>query len=189
MTWVVWPGIACASASLLFGCGGRFTENADGAAPGTGGSGSSLAPTTQDHSGEYDLATFGSAQACAEVGETLPEHQLPGSVHLTIDQQATDLSRGTVMLLRTGEPLLEGRIFDARFVGSRFEVVLDGPLSETCKQRYAITLRYDFDGVAERALSMDYEQIRECRGNPGEYCQGWVRGTFGEATPRNQRAE
>lgn len=182
MTWVAWPGIACVGGFLL-ACGGRFTENSDVPPENSGGSGS-VAPTVQDHSGEYDLATFGTAQPCAELGESLPEHQLPSSVHLTVEQDAGAPSRGTVMLLRTGEPLLEGRIFDASFTDNRFEVVLDGPLSETCKQRYAITLLYDFAGHADRTLTMDYEQIRECRGNPGEYCQGWVRGTFGEATRR-----
>jgi hypothetical protein len=166
------PSGGAPSAGAPSGC------QSENAAP----NGAPVNPAPQNVSGEYQLVTCGQATQCTMPGAPLMPRALDDRIELSVSQNPDDLSHGTVTLNGTGELLLDGRAFDAKFTGRSFGVALSGPINAVCNQEYDLSFSYDFDGHGPRKLNLDFERSPNCSGNNGsEYCKGNVHGTFGDA--------
>ena len=145
-------------------------------------SGVPTSTTAQNVSGKYRLVTCGQATPCTQPGNPVTTRMLDDTIELSVSQNPDDLSHGTVTLNGTGELLLDGRAFDAKFTRRSFTAELNGPINAVCSEEYDLRFSYDFDGYGPRTFNLDFERSPTCSGNNGsEYCQGNVHSTFGSA--------
>ncbi len=140
--------------------------------------GGSNNPAPPNWSGEYWLATCGEGLPCTGPSAPGMPYLTPPRMRLSVKQDT--VRSGTIALFETGEPLLEGHVFAARFNGGSFDVDLSGPLSMACQQNYAVRMHYDFYGQRPGMLVMNFERTPDCAGNPGEYCQGSIVSDLGD---------
>lgn len=136
--------------------------------------------SAQDLRGTYGVITCGKLQACVMSGEKMNEQPLSIALTLSIEQDETDLSRGTVAISGTGEPMLDGVEFPAKFEGRSFTVSTrsdDEPSS--CINFWSLDWSYDFEGIGSRSLQFEHSHTRDCA-KPDGYCKGYVSARFGD---------
>jgi hypothetical protein len=137
--------------------------------------------TPQDLTGRYGLVTCGSALACALSGDKTNEAPLPVALDLSITQDPSDLSQGTITLDGSGEPLLDGKTFPATFQRRSFAVyVHESNLPAMCPEEWSLSFDYDFEGLGPRHLSLTMMQTPDCA-KPDDYCKGYVNADFGDS--------
>lgn len=106
-----------------------------------------------DQRGTYAFAAFGQSQACVVSADKGTVNTVQVSVTVTITQDASDLSTGTVTLAGTGHPLVDGVALPARFSRQRFEAnVLSSNLPSTCPREHNVAINYDFETDQPGAL-------------------------------------
>ncbi|MEO8903584.1 MAG: hypothetical protein ABI627_18850 [Polyangiaceae bacterium] len=135
-------------------------------------------------SGEYNLVACGTAEACSPVGgqKRSPPRVLPSTLSLSIQQDPSDLSQGTVTLSGTGEALLDAQPFPATFDRQSFIVHAEySNLPSTCPEQWQFDFSYDFEGFGARTLSFVQTQTPDCAKAPAAYCKGAVSATLGDA--------
>lgn len=138
--------------------------------------------TPQDISDRYTVVTCGRAMACATSKEMSDERALPEALPLIIEQDPSDLSRGTVTLDGTGEPLIDGKALTATFSRRSFKVYIDeSNLPATCIERWSLDWELDLEGFGAQRLELQRVSTPDCDNQPGDYCKGFVSAQFGEA--------
>ncbi|HEY5372580.1 MAG TPA: hypothetical protein VIK01_02800 [Polyangiaceae bacterium] len=132
-------------------------------------------------SGDYDLVTCGSATACSLPGEQQSPRPLPSTLSLSIQQDPADLSRGTVTLGGTGEPLLDAQPLAATFDRQSFAVHLAySNLPAACSEQWQLDLTYDFEGFGPRKLHLVQTRTPDCKNAPAAYCKGDLSADLGD---------
>jgi hypothetical protein len=139
--------------------------------------------SAQDLNGDYSIVTCGHVNACWDGKEPQQSAPLPAKLRLTIAQEADDLSRGTVVLDGTGEPLLDGQTFDATFERRKLKVNYEySNLPANCVEQWSLEFEYDFEGLGRRQLLFNQTHTPDCEQQPDDYCKGQVAADFGAAT-------
>lgn len=139
--------------------------------------------SAQDLSGSYSIVTCGHVNACWDGKEPPQSAPLPATLRLVIEQDAEDLSRGTVMLDGTGEPLLDGQAFDATFERRKLKIDYEySNLPANCVEQWSLEFEYDFEGLGRRQLLFNFTHTPECAEEPDDYCKGQIAADFGAAT-------
>jgi hypothetical protein len=138
--------------------------------------------SAQDISGNYELIACGHVNACWDGKAPSESTPLPSPLPLRIRQDPEDLSHGTVMLDGTGEPLLDGHVFDATFERRSFRVMAEYTnLPATCVEQWSLQLEYDLEGFGRNQLNFSMVHTPDCQGHPDDYCKGQVAGDLGDA--------
>ncbi len=144
-------------------------------------------PSPVELSGNYDLVACGSAMACLLAGEKQSPRPLPSTLSLSIQQDPGDLSRGTVTLDGTGEPLLDAQPFPATFDRQSFAVHVEySNLPAVCLEQWQLDFAYDFEGFGPRALHLFQVRTPDCDNAPAAYCKGDLSADLGEAHSADQ---
>jgi hypothetical protein len=107
---------------------------------------------------------------------------LPSTLSLSIQQDPAQLSRGTVTLYGTGEPLLDAQPFAATFDRQSFAVHLAySNLPAACPEQWQLDFSYDFEGFGPSKLHLFQTRTPDCKNAPAAYCKGELSADFGEA--------
>jgi hypothetical protein len=127
-------------------------------------------------SGTYTLRACGQSLACSVPGQPAEPQALDLDLRVEIAQGEGDPEAGTVTLLNTGEPTIDGRPLPATFARGVATVddVQDDP-SSACPQSQRFQVSIDFDGYAEsyvrvietgsQGCSEDTEGAMPCKGS------------------------
>jgi hypothetical protein len=99
----------------------------------------------QDISGAHTARLFGTQIACNSNAAGKPM-DVGGTVHLLVLQDASDRSRGTVLVSGSGLEELDGRTLPATFIRRRFHVQDSGQIPGACPRDYIIDMQLDFEG-------------------------------------------
>jgi hypothetical protein len=138
--------------------------------------------STVQLSGDYDLVTCGSATACALGGAKSSSRPLPSTLSISIQQDAADLTQGTVTLDGTGEPLLDAVPFPAKFDRQSFTAHAEySNLPAACPEQWQLDFTYDFEGFGPRTLHFFQTQTPDCKNAPNAYCKGGLDADLGDA--------
>jgi hypothetical protein len=139
--------------------------------------------SAQDLNGSYAVVTCGHVNACWDGKEPQHSAPLPATLRLSIAQDAADLSHGTVVVDGTGEPVLDGRVFDATFERRKLKVAYEySNLPANCVEQWSLEFEYDFEGLGRRQLLFNQTHTPDCDEQPSDYCKGQIAADFGTAT-------
>jgi hypothetical protein len=132
---------------------------------------------TTGHSGRYLLYGTGTRVDCAAVAAAAPQMQETFEMIMTV-AQSEDLSRGTITLRSTDEPMIDGQSFSAAFTGQRFTAWGGQSNGDPrCLAESSVQIDFDFESFTGHLELRETSALR-CD-PPQEYCRGHLILDFG----------
>jgi hypothetical protein len=125
-------------------------------------------------SGTYTLRACGQVLACSVAGQEAEPRALNLDLRVEIAQGERDPSSGTLTLLNTGEPSIDGRPLEAKFARRLATVDESKENWSGCPASQRFQVSIDFDGYAESYVRVIETGSAGCSGDPQatEGCKG-----------------
>jgi hypothetical protein len=121
--------------------------------------------------GTYDLLGTGNRIACTEKAAAQPQEQVSLALKLVVFQTPADLGQGTVTVVGTGNPLIDGVPLPGKFTRQRVTAALEVDHSSVCIDQHRTSVQLDVEKAPTGTL--EFFEVRSLGCPPATaYCKG-----------------